>query len=119
MGAKVAAGQVLDTHALIWWWAEPERLSPRVLGLIRESDSEVYVSAASAWEIATKHRVGKLPSGGPMLAAWNKGLALDRFRELAISSRHAARAGLLAGEHRDPFDRMLAVQSLEKWELGA
>ena len=105
---------LLDTHTLIWWWAEPERLSLRVLGLIGDAEAEIYVSAASAWEIATKHRIGKLPSGATMLREWHHRLTLDRFRELPISSRQAARAGLLVGQHRDPFDRMLAAQSLEE-----
>jgi PIN domain nuclease of toxin-antitoxin system len=103
---------LIDTHVLLWWWAEPGKLSPRVIALMREPKNEVFVSAASAWEIATKHRIGKLPTGGRMIAHWQERLAADGFRELPMTSNHALRAGSLIGEHRDPFDRMLASQSL-------
>jgi PIN domain nuclease of toxin-antitoxin system len=103
---------LLDTHALLWWWSEPAKLSPRVLGLLRDPSTDVVVSAASAWEISTKHRLGKLPSGGSMIEGWSGRLAEDRFRELPIGSGHAFRADSLPGEHRDPFDRMLAAQSI-------
>lgn len=104
---------LLDTHTLIWWWTAPERLSTRALELLMGPDTEVYVSAASAWEVATKSRIGKLPAGDVMAREWSKRLALDRFRELPISARHAVRAGSLPGDHRDPFDRMLAAQGIE------
>jgi len=103
---------LLDTHALLWWWGEARRLSPRLLALLRDPANEVYVSAASAWEIATKYRIGKLPTGGAIIAQWTERMAIDRFTELPISAAHALRAGNLPGEHRDPFDRMLAAQSL-------
>lgn len=103
---------LLDTHVLLWWWGEPSRLSPRVLALLRDPRNEILVSAASAWEIATKHRIGKLPAGGRIIAQWTERLAPDRFQELPISAAQALRAGSLPGGHRDPFDRMLAAQSL-------
>lgn len=103
---------LLDTHTLLWWWASPDRLSTRVLGLLRDPHNRVVVSAASAWEIATKYRIGKLPSGGAISYQWEERLRDDRFQELGISARHALRAGSLPGDHRDPFDRMLAAQSL-------
>jgi PIN domain nuclease of toxin-antitoxin system len=105
-------GFLLDTHALLWWWAQPEHLSLRVLGLLKDPQTTVVVSAASAWEIATKHRIGKLPSGGTIIAQWDERIATDGFIELAISPGHALRAGTLPGTHRDPFDRMLAAQSI-------
>jgi len=103
---------LLDTHVLLWWWGEAQRLSPRILALLRNSANEVYVSSASAWEIATKYRIGTLPSGGAIIAQWAERIAIDRFIELPIVAVHALRAGGLPGEHRDPFDRMLAAQSL-------
>ena len=103
---------LLDTHALLWWWSEPMKLSARIRALIADSSTDVIVSAASAWEIATKFRIGKLPSGGRIMEQWMERLAEDRFRELVISARHALRAGSLPGEHRDPFDRMIAAQSI-------
>ena len=69
-------------------------------------------SAASAWEIATKHRVGKYPAGGPIIAEWSDRIARDGFRQLDVSCAHALRAGSLPGDHRDPFDRMLAAQGM-------
>jgi PIN domain nuclease of toxin-antitoxin system len=103
---------LLDTCTLLWAWGRPGRLTRRLQGLLRDPHNQVWVSAASAWELATKHRVGRFPSGGPILAEWDDRLARDGFRQLAISSRHALRAGSLPGAHRDPFDRMIAAQSL-------
>lgn len=103
---------LLDTHVLLWWWAQPDHLSPRALGLLKDPHNTVVVSAASAWEIATKHRIGKMPSGGRIINQWEERIGTDGFIELAISSEHALRAGTLPGTHRDPFDRMLAAQSI-------
>ena len=103
---------LLDTHTLLWWWSSPERLSPRVLSLVRQPDHTVYVSAGSAWEIATKHRIGKLPSGAAILHDWDKRVHEDRFLPLPISAGHARKAGGLIHDHRDPFDRVLAAQSM-------
>ena len=102
---------LLDTHTLLWWWSEPAKLSPRVRGLLLDPSTAVVVSAASAWEIATKFRIGKLPSGGRIIEQWTDRLAADHFSELQMSAQHALRAGTLPGEHRDPFDRMIAAQS--------
>lgn len=103
---------LLDTHALLWALADPARLSPRAAGLIRSPANDVLVSAVSAWEVATKQRLGKLPHAGPIIAAYAAHLATLRARELPIVSAHALLAGGLAATHRDPFDRMLAAQSL-------
>lgn len=103
---------LLDTHALLWWWSKPERLSPRVLSLVKDPENRLLVSAASAWEIATKHRIGKYPPGGRIIEEWSTRIQGDRFQELPVSSAHALRAGTLPGDHRDPFDRMLAAQGL-------
>lgn len=103
---------LLDTHTLLWWWSEPQNLSARVIALLRDPANEIVVSAASAWEVATKHRIGKYPAGGRIITEWHDRLAKDGFHELAISAAHALRAGSLPGPHRDPFDRMLAAQGL-------
>jgi PIN domain nuclease of toxin-antitoxin system len=103
---------LLDTCTLLWWWSSPPELSPKCLSLLKDPSNRIYVSAASAWEIATKTRIGKLPSGSHILEAWQERLAKDGFSELPISTRHAIKAGLLPGAHRDPFDRMLAAQGL-------
>lgn len=103
---------LLDTCTLLWTWGRPERLSRRLQGLLRDPHNQVWVSAVSALELATKHRVGKFPGGGVILAEWRDRVARDGFRELSVSSGHALRAGSLPGEHRDPFDRMIAAQGL-------
>lgn len=106
-----ANGYLLDTHALLFFWGEPSRLSERALSILREPSNEVFVSAASAWEVATKTRIGKLPHGQRIVQEFNHRLAEDRFFYLSISGAHALCAGGLLSTHRDPFDRMLAAQS--------
>jgi PIN domain nuclease of toxin-antitoxin system len=109
---------LLDTCTLLWWWSEPDKLSPKVSALLRDPQNVVYVSAVSAWEVATKTRIRKLPDGNRLLNEWTHRLGVDGFRDLPISTAHAARAGMLPGEHRDPFDRMLAAQGLlEGWPV--
>ena len=103
---------IFDTHALLWWWTDDPALSPRVRDLISDETNEFLVSAASAWEIATKYRLGKLDIGRDAVARFDELVTLDGFRHLPVSYLHALRAGGLLSEHRDPFDRMLAAQSL-------
>jgi PIN domain nuclease of toxin-antitoxin system len=103
---------LLDTHALLWALAEPRRLSPRAASLIRSPTNEVVVSAASAWEIATKFRLGKLPGAAPIVAGFAAHLSTLRAEELPVRSTHALPAGSFILDHRDPFDRMLAAQAM-------
>ncbi len=103
---------LLDTHTLLWWWSQADRIAPRVRALLRDPANTIFVSAASAWEVATKYRIGKYPDGGRVIGEWGERMAPDGFIELPISARHALRAGSMPGEHRDPFDRMIAAQSL-------
>jgi PIN domain nuclease of toxin-antitoxin system len=101
---------LLDTHALLWWATLHPGLSPRARSAIGDDASEVYVSAASAWEIATQVRLGKLE--WPEEAGTVHSYALGQgFRALPISLEHAERAGRLRMAHRDPFDRMLIAQA--------
>ena len=98
---------LLDTHALLWWLAgDAQNLSKRARDAIENADNSVFVSAASAWEISIKQRLGKLDAGvlsGQMAQI----IARQTFIALDISMEHAERAGALSGAHRDPFDRML------------
>lgn len=103
---------LLDTQTFLWALAEPRRLSARATNLIEAPSNVVLVSAASAWEIATKHRLGRLPSGGPIIAGFAAHLATLRAEELPVRSVHALRAGSFVVEHRDPFDRTLAAQAV-------
>ncbi|MBI4278425.1 MAG: type II toxin-antitoxin system VapC family toxin [Armatimonadetes bacterium] len=103
---------LLDTHVLLWALTEPEKLSPRARGLIEDLKTTVLVSSASAWEIATKHRLGRLPEAETVVHGYQNHLAALRATELAITGEHALRAGSMRDPHRDPFDRMLAAQAL-------
>lgn len=89
-----------------------ERLSPRVRALVADRDNTLFGSAASAWEIATKHRLGKLAVPAVMWTAFGEHVGADGFESLSITSAHSVRAGAFVTDHRDPFDRMLAAQAL-------
>jgi PIN domain nuclease of toxin-antitoxin system len=102
---------LLDTHTLMWCFNLSPLLTPRARLIIEDGKNEILVSAASAWEIATKVRLGKLPTGEELASDLGKYLAQLGFEELPISIDHAVRAGRLPGEHRDPFDRMLIAQA--------
>ncbi len=102
---------LLDTHTLLWWLDGDRRLSLQARRYIQKEDNAVLVSAASAWEIATKVRLGKLPGAVEVAANLPAILTEQGFESLAISVAHALRAGSLPGPHRDPFDRMLIAQA--------
>jgi PIN domain nuclease of toxin-antitoxin system len=107
-GVKV----LLDTHALIWWLDADQRLSPRVFKLLSDKKTQPHVSAVSTWEIATKQRAGKLNVDAAIFSNLPAALIRSGFLALPISLAHGYRAGQLGGSHKDPFDRMLAAQSL-------
>jgi PIN domain nuclease of toxin-antitoxin system len=102
---------LLDTHAVLWWFSDDPALTRPVRKIIADTKNTLVVSAASAWEIATKVRLGKLPSGAVLAADFTGYIEREHFQLLAISVEHALRAGLLPGSHRDPFDRMLIAQA--------
>ena len=102
---------LLDTHALLWWFTDDPRLSAKARDLIGDLDNEILVSAASAWEIATKHRLGKLQEASEAVSRFDELVAADGFTHLPISHLHGLRAGAYRAPHRDPFDRMLAAQA--------
>ena len=103
---------LLDTHALIWWLAGDEKLSLRARDAIADEANAVAVSAASAMEVATKHRIGKLPDAALLAQDFEAIVADQGFSELSISVRHARLAGELGIAHKDPFDRLLIAQAL-------
>jgi PIN domain nuclease of toxin-antitoxin system len=100
---------LLDTHALLWWATNDRTLSRKVKRLIQDETSKIFVSAASAWEVATKVRLGKL--------SWTSSESVEmyclgqRFELMAVTFAHGERAGSWPQAHGDPFDRMLAAQS--------
>ena len=103
---------LLDTHALIWWTADSPLLSMPARRTIEADDNDVLVSAASAWEIATKYRLGKLPEAEALALDISGAITHQGFQQLSLSVDDAARAGALPGPLRDPFDRMLIAQAL-------
>jgi PIN domain nuclease of toxin-antitoxin system len=102
---------LLDTHALLWWLFDDPLLSRDARRAIAQSDNEVFLSSASAWEIATKHRLGKLPEAGTVVKRLPALLKKARIEPLPVSVDHALLAGGLPGPHKDPFDRMLIAQA--------
>lgn len=103
---------LLDTHALLWLLGDPGRLPTALVDELADPETRLWVSSASAMEIATKVRIGKLPVAEPLLATWSERLGEIDADELPITARHALVAGSLAWHHRDPFDRFLAAQSM-------
>jgi PIN domain nuclease of toxin-antitoxin system len=103
---------LLDTHALLWWLAGDDALSLRARTALADAGNGIFISAASAWEIATKHRVGKLPGVAAIVADLDRVIADQGFTGLPISLRHGQVAGALPGPHRDPFDRLLIAQAM-------
>jgi PIN domain nuclease of toxin-antitoxin system len=103
---------LLDTHTLIWWLSDNPALPDHIALLIDDPANVVLISAASAWEVCTKVRIGKLPEGRALSDDFSGFLLRNNFQPLAISVEHGRLAGRLAGAHKDPFDRMLAAQSL-------
>lgn len=104
---------LLDTHALLWWMDESLGvLSAAARGAISASPQPALVSSVSAFEIATKHAIGKLSGVGPLLAGFEQKLANERFAPLSVDMRHAVAVGALPLHHRDPFDRLLIAQAL-------
>ncbi|MCC6468211.1 MAG: type II toxin-antitoxin system VapC family toxin [Alphaproteobacteria bacterium] len=102
---------LIDTHALLWFLEGNEQVPRPMRALIDGDRNQIIVSAATGWEIATKHRLGKLPSAEPIASDIEANLLRLGFDVLPITMRHAQHAGALPGEHRDPFDRMLAAQA--------
>lgn len=109
---------LLDTHTFLWWNVNDSQLSATARQLIEDGENEVFVSAASAWEIAIKAAKGRLilPEPPPQYVA-NR-VRLHRFQSLPISIAHASAVHNLPPHHNDPFDRLLIAQSnLEKMAL--
>lgn len=103
---------MVDTPVLLWMLTDPDRLSAPASRLLANRDVRLWVSAASAWEIATKHRLGKLPQAEVLVRGYVRHLNRLAVGELAITSEHALLAGSMEWPHRDPFDRMIAAQCM-------
>ena len=103
---------LLDTHALLWAVLSPSTLSRKASAVIADESNIILVSAASAWEIATKVRLGKLPGAEAFEREFLAVVDDAGYTLLPIDAASALRAGRLTSEHRDPFDRILAAQAL-------
>ena len=114
MGRPLTVQVLLDTHAFLWWLGGNLRLSGAARRAIEDNTNTIFVSAASAWEITTKHRIGRLAQAEAVARDVTGSIAGQGFEELAITVDDAARAGRLPGLHRDPFDRVLIAQALAR-----
>jgi PIN domain nuclease of toxin-antitoxin system len=109
---------LLDTHTFLWWLFGDSKLSNKSRNTIKDMSMDVYISAASVWEIATKHRLGKLPQANSVAKNVPSWIERAGFISLPISAEHAQLAGTWKSNHRDPFDRMLAAQAkIEKMPI--
>jgi PIN domain nuclease of toxin-antitoxin system len=105
---------LLDTSALFWWLIDEGQLSPQAYAAIKARDDEVFVSVASAWEMAIKVGIGKWPEAQALLDDFEGLVDAEHFRLLPLSVAHARDAGLMPAPHRDPFDRLLAAQAMRE-----
>ena len=102
---------LLDTQVFLWMQASPDRMRPDVRQIIESPDSRLYLSAASAWEIAIKYALGKLPLPAPPEEYVPRRMSSSAVEALPVEHVHALRAGALEARHRDPFDRLLIAQA--------
>jgi PIN domain nuclease of toxin-antitoxin system len=103
---------LLDTHTLLWATLSPSFLSRQASAVIADELNVILVSAASAWEIATKVRLGKLPGAEVLEREFLEVMDDAGYTLLSIDVESALRAGRLTAQHSDPFDRMIAAQAL-------
>jgi PIN domain nuclease of toxin-antitoxin system len=101
---------LLDTHALLWWLSDDPNLTRPARKIIADTNNTLIVSAASAWEIATKVRLGKLESAAELATDFSGYMEREGFQLLSITCEHGVRAGLMPGPLKDPFDRMFISQ---------
>lgn len=102
---------LLDTQVWLWMVATPERLAPAARALVTAADNELLFSAASAWEIAIKHALGKLTTPEPPDVFVPRLMAQLGITPLPVLHRHALHVATLPPRHRDPFDRLLVAQA--------
>jgi len=103
---------LLDSRVLVWWLAGDETLSLEAREAIGDSSNEVFVSAVSSWQIATKHRIGQMPRAGFLTGDAGSIVAEQGFTELPLSLRHGQVAGSLPALTQDPFVRALVAQAI-------
>lgn len=102
---------LLDTHALLWWLTDDPRLSNSAHAAIVDPDNEVRVSAVSAWELAIKMSIGRLPVLPDLRRRLDEAMERDRMLPMDVTAAHGFAVGELPLLHRDPFDRLLVAQA--------
>ena len=102
---------LLDTHCWLWLQTDRRRFDPEFLATLAAASSQRFLSAASVWEIAIKHAIGKLPLPEPPAIYVPERMRVSRVQELPITNAHALAVGILPLHHRDPFDRVLVAQA--------
>lgn len=105
---------LLDTHVLLWATLAPGSLSRKAAKIVADRANKIVVSAASAWEIATKVRLGRLPGAERLEREFLSVMEGADYTLVPIRAEVALRAGRFAGEHRDPFDRVIAAEALHE-----
>lgn len=103
---------LLDTHAMLWWWLEPERFPKKILRILSNPETLVLASAVSGYELAYKHHCGKLILPDGLLENFEQNLEAERWTQLPLTVEHSLMAGQIVSPHRDPFDRLLAAQAI-------
>lgn len=103
---------LLDTHIFLWWINDDKRLSKRFRELIADTQNEIYLSAASCWEIAIKSQLGRISFKEPIEKFIPEQISVNGFRPLPIEVSHALYVYNLPSHHSDPFDRLLIAQSI-------
>lgn len=101
---------LLDTHVLLWWTEHSSKLPAHVYEIIGNPDSEIYVSAITAWEIAIKESIGKLETPAPISEA----MVASNFHEIPLTIEHTIHVKTLPHLHGDPFDRILIAQAMSE-----
>ena len=102
---------LLDTHAFLWFVSDDNKLSPQAKSIIKDHNNEIYFSAASAWEISIKIRLGRLTMEEDLEPFIVAQLAENNFQTLSITILHSLYTSKLPEIHKDPFDRMIIAQS--------
>lgn len=105
---------LLDTHILAWWLLNDPKLSAPATLAITEPENVIFVSAVSALELATKHRLGKWPEVAPLVGNFGTLVKAEDFQILPLNHSHALLAGQLPGLHKDPFDRLPSAQARQE-----
>jgi len=103
---------MLDTHVLLWMLTDPTQLSKAMRRTLADRSQLLFVSAASAWEITTKQRLGKLPQAEVLVRGYEQHLDRLGVENISITAAHSLLAGSMEWPHRDPFDRMIAAQCM-------